>query len=53
MAKLSAPLEQLVTRDRSVIVDAVKALKALEMGLRVDAVSALGVTLTFTVSDGD
>lgn len=53
MAKIDAPLEQFVTRDSATIAEAVTALKTLEMALRVDLVSALGVTLTFTASDGD
>jgi predicted lipoprotein len=53
LQQLAAPLEQVVTRDRPALIAAVSALKALETALRVDLVSALGVTLTFVASDGD
>jgi predicted lipoprotein len=53
MAKIDAPLEQFVTQNSAAIGEASKAIKELEMALRVDLVSALGVTLTFTASDGD
>lgn len=53
MQRIDSPLEQLVARDSSIIAEAVAAIKDLEMGLRVDLVAALGVTLSFTASDGD
>jgi uncharacterized protein len=53
MQKLSEPLERYVERDPDAISAAVRAVKAVELALRVDLVSALGVTLTFTASDGD
>jgi predicted lipoprotein len=52
-AALDAPLEQLVRRDRARLEAAAKAAKALEVALKVDLASALGVTLTFTSGDGD
>jgi predicted lipoprotein len=53
LGKLSEPLERLVERDAATIEDAVRCLKAVELAFRVDLVSALGVRLTFTASDGD
>lgn len=53
MQRISEPLERAVERDQDAITDAVSAVKALELALRVDLASALGVTLTFTATDGD
>jgi len=53
VARLDAPLEQLVMRDRARVMEAFRAVKELEVALKVDLASALGVTLTFTSADGD
>lgn len=50
---LKAPLETAVTADRAQVLVAFRALKELELTLKVDLASALGVTLTFTGGDGD
>jgi predicted lipoprotein len=50
---LTAPLEELVKRDRPRVVAAVSALKLLEIVLKVDVASALGLTLSFPGGDGD
>jgi len=50
---LSAPLERVVKTDRSKLAAAAAATKALELALKVDLASALGVTITFQTGDGD
>lgn len=51
--ELGAPLERVVVQNRSALAAAVAASKALELALKVDVASALGVTLTFQTGDGD
>jgi predicted lipoprotein len=51
--QVDGPLEQVVHRDRKKLEEAFRALKELEVALKVDLASALGVTLTFTAGDGD
>jgi predicted lipoprotein len=51
--QLRAPLEQAVVADRARVLSAFRALKELELALKVDLASALGVTLTFSAGDGD
>jgi len=50
---LDSPLEQLVRRDRARLESLARAAKALELCFKVELASALGVTLTFSRSDGD
>lgn len=50
---LSGPLEQVVRRDRKLLVQAADAAKALEVALKSDLASALGVTLSIVSGDGD
>jgi len=50
---LPGPLERIVTTGRAKLVDAAAATKALELALKVDLASALGVTITFQTGDGD
>jgi predicted lipoprotein len=50
---LEAPLERVVTTDRATLAAAAQATKALELALKVDLASALGVTITFQTGDGD
>jgi predicted lipoprotein len=51
--QLSAPLERVVMENRAALAAAVASTKALELSLKVDVASALGVTLTFQTGDGD
>jgi uncharacterized protein len=51
--QLSAPLERVVMDNRAALAAAVASTKALELALKVDVASALGVTLTFQTGDGD
>jgi predicted lipoprotein len=51
--RLGAPLTRAVTADRAAVLTAFRALKELELALKVDLASALGVTLTFSAGDGD
>jgi predicted lipoprotein len=51
--KLGAPLEQIVKVDRPALEGAVTATKALELAMKVDLASALGITITFQSGDGD
>ncbi len=51
--RLGAPLERVLTTDRPALAAAAAATKALELVLKVDVSSALGVTLTFQSGDGD
>jgi predicted lipoprotein len=53
MRGLGAPLEAVVRNDRAKLEAAVQAVKELEIALKADLASALGVTLTFTSTDGD
>jgi predicted lipoprotein len=50
---LGAPLEQVVVKNRPALENAYEKARALEVLIKVDVVSALGVTLTFSSSDGD
>jgi predicted lipoprotein len=50
---LNAPLERVVTTDRPALEAAAQATKALELAIKVDLASALGVTITFQTGDGD
>jgi uncharacterized protein len=50
---LGAPIERVVTTDRAKLEAAAAATKALELALKVDLASALGVTITFQAGDGD
>lgn len=50
---LSAPLERVVSTDRAALTRASEATKALEIAIKVDLASALGVTITFQTGDGD
>jgi predicted lipoprotein len=50
---LSAPLEQVVVNNRPAVENAYEKTRALEILIKVDMVSALGVTLTFGSNDGD
>jgi uncharacterized protein len=50
---LGAPLEQVVLKNRPALENAYEKARALEVLIKVDVVSALGVTLTFSSSDGD
>jgi predicted lipoprotein len=51
--KIHAPLERTVAGDRPALSAAGQAVKALELALKVDVASALGVTVTFQSGDGD
>ncbi|MFT3926342.1 MAG: imelysin family protein [Myxococcales bacterium] len=53
LAALGAPLEQAATKTLGKLEGAAAAARELEIALKVDLVSALGVTLTFTLGDGD
>ncbi|MFZ5894901.1 MAG: imelysin family protein [Myxococcota bacterium] len=53
VSALGAPLEVVVKRDRTLLSRALAATKALEIALKVELASALGVTLTFQMGDGD
>jgi predicted lipoprotein len=53
LARLRAPLEVVVRQDRALLTHALSATKALELALKVDLASALGVTLNFQTADGD
>lgn len=53
VSALQAPLERVVTTDRATLVAAAAATKALELAIKVDLASALGVTITFQTGDGD
>ena len=50
---ISRPLEQAIVDQRPLIEKAYEEVRALEILFKVDVVSALGVTLTFSSSDGD
>ncbi|HKQ69941.1 MAG TPA: imelysin family protein [Polyangiaceae bacterium] len=53
LADLGAPLEQAVKTNRAGIDRVSRSLKALEIAMKSDMASAMGVTLTFTAGDGD
>lgn len=53
LRKLDAPLERVVVEKRPLLASALASTKALELALKVDVASALGVTLTFQTGDGD
>jgi predicted lipoprotein len=50
---LGAPLEQVVVNNRKALESAYEKARALEILIKVDVVSSLGVTLTFSSTDGD
>jgi predicted lipoprotein len=50
---LEAPLERVVKTNRAALEAAAQATKALELAIKVDLASALGVTITFQTGDGD
>jgi predicted lipoprotein len=50
---IGAPLEQAAVDHRSAIEAAYDKMRALEILIKVDLASALGVTLTFSSNDGD
>jgi predicted lipoprotein len=50
---LGAPLERVVRSNREALVRAAGATKKLEIAMKVELTSALGVTLTFASTDGD
>jgi predicted lipoprotein len=50
---VEGPLEHVVKSDPTKLEATHKALKALEVALKADLTSTLGVTLTFTSADGD
>ncbi len=53
MRALGGPLEQAVVDKRILLEKAYEQVRALEILFKVDVVSALGVTLTFSSADGD
>jgi predicted lipoprotein len=50
---LASPLEKAVIDNRAAVEKAYESSRALEIVIKVDIVSALGVTLTFSSNDGD
>lgn len=50
---IGAPLEKALLKDPAVVKQAYEECKKLEIALKVELVSALGVTLTFNSTDGD
>jgi predicted lipoprotein len=50
---IGAPFEEVVVDKRPVVEKAYEEVRALEILLKVDVASALGVTLTFSSNDGD
>ncbi len=50
---LGLPIERAASRDKSKIEKAISALKELEVAMKTELSSALGVTLTFIPIDGD
>jgi predicted lipoprotein len=50
---LGVPLERVVTTNRPALASAATATKTLEVAMKVELASALGVTLTFQTGDGD
>jgi predicted lipoprotein len=53
LAALSSPLEQAVTQQSEALLGAMTSTRELELALKVDLPSALGVLLTFSLGDGD
>lgn len=53
MAAIDAPLEKALPARRAVVSQAYEECKQLEILLKVEMASALGVTLTFNSTDGD
>jgi predicted lipoprotein len=53
LRQLRAPLEDVVLSERSRLEAVLRATKELEVALKADLTSALGVTLTFSSLDGD
>jgi predicted lipoprotein len=53
LSAVSAPLDHAVREQPQRVSAALDTLRALEVAVRAEVVSALGVTLTFTSSDGD
>ncbi|MGC4087144.1 MAG: imelysin family protein [Polyangiaceae bacterium] len=53
LSALPASLELVVVRERPLLAAALSATKALELALKVDLASVLGVTLSFQTGDGD
>jgi predicted lipoprotein len=53
LQSLGKPLEEVLRIDPTPLRTAWTQLKALEVGVRADLASALGVTITFNSSDGD
>ena len=53
LASIGAPIEQVVQRDPAPLAAALRALKSVEIALRTELASALGVTIAFTSMDGD
>jgi len=51
--KLAAPLEQVVKTNRAALENAAMTTKGLELLLKIELASALGVTITFQGGDGD
>jgi uncharacterized protein len=50
---LTTRLDELVRRDRPRLVAAIAAMKMLEIAIKLEVASALGLTLTFAGADGD
>lgn len=50
---INAPLENAVEKNKPAVEQALEKVRALEILIKVDVVSALGVTLTFSSNDGD
>jgi uncharacterized protein len=53
LSALNGPLERAVKSDREKVETVRTTLKSLEVALKTDLTSALGVTLTFSSTDGD
>jgi hypothetical protein len=53
LARLPGPLEIVVGRSPDLLTQALNATKTLELAVKVDMASVLGVTLTFQTGDGD
>jgi predicted lipoprotein len=51
--ELAEPLERVVTTNPARLAAAAAATKALELAIKVDLASALGITITFQTGDGD
>jgi predicted lipoprotein len=53
LGQLSEPLERIVVQSPAPLTAALRDIKALEVALRAELASALGVALTFASADGD